>query len=127
VRVDARKLGEKDADPDGAFRDFEAEKFFDGKTVAQVICQRPEVVDAVGEGHDLLVELGLAGLLNTGVKVADFGIQADNDFSVDLQYEPKHTVGRRVLGSHIEDHVLITGALSRRSLEDRSANVQHQR
>ena len=39
-----------------------------------------EVVDAVSEGDDLLVELGFAGLLDTGVEVADVGRAARRRF-----------------------------------------------
>ena len=54
-----------------------------------------EVVDAVGEGDDLLVELGLAGLLDAGVQVADVGREGDDGFAVDLEHEAQDAVGGR--------------------------------
>ena len=83
---------------------------------------RAEIVDAVGQGNDLLVELGFAGLFDAGVQVADFGIEADDDFAVDFEHQAQHAVGGRVLRSHVEDHVLVFGALSERSFKDRGAD-----
>jgi hypothetical protein len=127
MRVDAGQLGEKDANPDGTLGDFEAEELFDCQAVAEIICERSEIVDAIGEGHDLLVKLGLAGFLDAGVKITDFRIEANNDFAVDFEHKAENAMGGRVLRSHIKDHVLVFGTFSSRSFEDRCAYVEHQR
>jgi hypothetical protein len=107
VRVDAGQLSEEDADPYGTFWNFKSEKFLDGEAVTEVVGEWAEVVDTISEGHNLLIELGLAGFLNTGVEITDFGIETDDDFPVDLEHEAEHAVGGRVLRSHVKDHVLI--------------------
>ena len=84
VRVEAAELGEQDANPLGALGDFEGEKFFDGQAVAEIVGERIEIVDAIGERDDLLIELGLAGFFNAGVQVADLGLDADDDFAIEL-------------------------------------------
>ncbi len=69
-----------------------------------------EIVDAVGERDDLLVELGLAGLLDAGVQVADVGGEGDDGLAVDLEHEAQHAVGGGVLRAHVEDHGVLAGA-----------------
>ncbi len=84
VRIEAAQLGEQHANPLRALGNFEVEQLFDGQAVAEVVGQRVEIIDAVGERDHLLIELGLAGLLDAGVQIADLGIEADDDFAVDL-------------------------------------------
>ncbi len=128
VRIEAGDLGEQDANPLGALGDFELKELLDGQAVTEVVGHGAEIIDAVGEGNDLLVELRFAGFFDAGVKVADFGIEADDDFAVDFEHQAQHAVGGRVLRSHVEDHVLVFGAFSQRSFKDRGAdNVWHQR
>jgi hypothetical protein len=92
---------------------FQAEQLFDGQCIAEVVRKRVEVVDAVGEWNNLMIKLGLAGLFDAGVQVTDFGIDADNDFAVNLQHQAQHSMRRRMLRPHVDDHVLVFGALRR--------------
>ena len=85
------------------------EQLLDRQAVAEVVGHGAEIVDAVGQRDDLLVELGLAGLLDAGVQVADVGREGDDGFAVDLEHEAQHAVGRRVLRAHVEDHGLVVG------------------
>ena len=80
VRLDAGELVEQDAEILGAFGNFEAEQLLHREAVGEVVGHRAEIVDAVGEGNDLLVELGLAGLLDAGVQIADVGSEARRRF-----------------------------------------------
>ena len=73
VRLDAGELVEQDAEVLGTLGDFEAEEFFNRQGVGGVVGHRADVVDAIGHGRDLRVELGFAGLLNAGVEIADIG------------------------------------------------------
>ena len=52
-----------------------------------------EIVDAVGEGDDLLVELGFAGLLDAGVEITYVGGTGDDGFAVDFEHEAEDAVG----------------------------------
>ena len=65
------------------------------------------------ERDHLLVELGLAGLLDAGVQIADLRVEADDDLAVDLQHQAQNAMRGRVLRPHIDDHVLVVGALGR--------------
>ena len=107
VRVEAAELGEQDANPLGALGNFEAEKLFDGQTVTEVVGERIEVVDAVSERDDLLVELGLAGFLDAGVQIADLWADADDDLAIDFDNQAQDAVRRGVLRPHVEDHATL--------------------
>ncbi len=113
VGVEAAELGKQNAQPLGLGGNLQAEQLFHGQAVTKIVGQRVKIVDAVGERNHLLVELGLAGLLDAGVQVADLGIDADNDFAVDLQHQAQNAVGGRVLRAHVNDHVLVVCAFSR--------------
>ena len=82
-------------------------------------------------GHHLLIELGLAGLLDAGVQIADVGHQAQHGFAVDLEHQAQNTVGRRMLRTHVEDHGAIFGTLFRPGFDERRdgeiGGIRHQR
>ena len=107
VRLDAGELVEQDAEVLGALGDLEAEELFYRQSVGDVVGHRAEVVDAVGERRDLGVELGLAGLLDAGVEVADVGGEGDDGLAVDFEDEAQDAVCGRVLRAHVEDHGLV--------------------
>ena len=90
----------------GALGNLEAEELFHRQGVGGVVGHRTEIVDAVGERRDLGVELGLGGLLDAGVEVADVGGEGDDGLAVDLEDQAEDAVGRRVLRAHVEDHGL---------------------
>ena len=100
-----------------ALRNLQLQQLFDGQAVAEIVGHRAEVVDAIGQRDDLLIELRLAGLLDAGVQIADFGIEADNNFAVDFEHQAQHAVRGRMLRSHVQDHVLVACALGGRSLQ----------
>ncbi len=104
VRVDARQLIEHEPNPHGARRYLQPQQLLNGQHVGQVVGHGAEIVDAVGHGNDLLIKLGLAGLLDSGVQKADVGTDAHDGFAVDLQQQAQHAVGRGVLRSHVQDH-----------------------
>ena len=107
VRVDASELLEQDAEPLGALRDLQLQELFDRQRIDQVIGHRRKVVDAVGERRHLGVKLRLAGLLDTGVEIADVGCERDNGLAIDLEHQTENAVGRGMLRAHVEDHRLV--------------------
>ncbi len=104
------------------------QQLLDRQAVAQVVRHRAQVIHAVGQRNHLLVKLGLARLLDARMQIANLGIQPYDNFAVDLQHQTQHSVRRRMLRSHVQDHVLVFGALGHRSFEDRRPhNIWHQR
>ena len=87
-----------------AFGYLQAEKFFDGKAIDEVISQRVQVIHAIGERDRLGISLVFATLLDTGVQIADIGVGGNDVFAVQFQQYAQHTVRGRVLRSHVEDH-----------------------
>ena len=68
VRVDARQLVQQHAHPLRARRNLQPQQLLHRQAVRQVVGHGAEIIDAVGQRHDLLVELGFAGLLDAGVQ-----------------------------------------------------------
>ena len=128
VRVQPAQLGEQDANPLGALGDFQAEELFDGQAVAEIVGERIEVVDAVGERDHLLVELGFAGFFDTCVQVTDLGPDTDDDFAVKLDDQAQHAMRGRVLRAHVQNHEVLAGAFGSGKLENRRGGIlAHQR
>ena len=108
--------------------DLKLKKLFDGQAVTEIVGHRAQVVHAVGHGNDLLIKLRLAGLLDAGVQITNLGIEPDNDLAVDLQHQPEHAMGGRMLRAHVQHHVLIFGAFGYRDFAgSASYGVSHQR
>jgi hypothetical protein len=53
----------------------------------------------------LQIGLGFDQFLGAEMQQADVRINPHNNFSVKLEHEPKHTVGRWVLGSKIDREI----------------------
>src|SRR5581483_10618841 len=117
VRVQPRQLGQQHADPLRLLGNLQLQELFDGQTVAEIVGHRAEVIDPISERHYLLIELGLAGLLDTRVQIADLGIDANDDLAVDLQHQTQNPVSRGMLRPHVQDHVVIAGWLENRRLD----------
>ena len=88
-------------------RNLQPQQLLHRQAVGEVVGHGAEIVDAVGQRHDLLVELRLAGLLDAGVQVADVGHDAHDGFAIDLQHQAQHAVRRRMLRAHVQDHRLV--------------------
>ena len=104
VRGNALQLHHQHADVLRALGHFDAQKFFDGQAICEVIAERIEVIDAVGEGDGLRIRLVLAGFFNAGVQVTHVRNGFDDIFAVQLQQNAQHAVRRRVLRPHVENH-----------------------
>jgi hypothetical protein len=104
VRIQAAEFGQQNTNPLGALGDFQIEKFLDGQAIAEIVGKRIEVVDAVGEWDDLLVELGLTGFLDPCVEIANFRSNAGDHFAIDFHHQTQHAVCGRMLRTHVEDH-----------------------
>ena len=109
VRVQAHQLVEQHTQPLGLRRNLQAKKLLHGQGIGRVIGHRREIVDAVGQRHDLLVKLRLAGLLDARMQIADVRGKRDDGFAVDLDDKAQHTMGRGMLWPHVDDHRLIGG------------------
>ncbi len=99
---DARKLGKDHADLGATWRDLDAQKFFDGQGVTDVIVQRRDVVHPVRDRHELVVGSAFAQLLEARMQETDLLLAADHGLALDLQLEAQRSVGRRMRRTDIE-------------------------
>ena len=106
VRGDARQFREKHADVLRALGDFDPDKLFGGEAETEIVRERREVVNPVGERDALRIGFGFARLFDAGMQVADLGPGREDDFSVELQHHAQNAMRGRVLRTHIEDHRL---------------------
>ena len=106
VRSAARQFRQQHADVLRALRNFHAQNLLHRQAVAQIIRKRRQIIDAVGQGHNLRIGFRLAGFLDAGVQIPNHRLGLDHDFAVHLQNHAQHPVRRRVLRAHIEDHRL---------------------
>ena len=49
----------------------------------------------------------LAELLDAPVEVAQHGVEVDDLLALQLEHDPKHAVGRWVLGAHVDEHLAV--------------------
>ena len=122
VAGDAVHLGHQHPDPGGPDRDLDPEELLDGQRERQLVEQRRGVVHAGDVGGALQVGQGLARLLHAGVQVADDRLGPQDGLTLELEHEPQHAVGRRVLGTHVDDHRLVVGSADVRSRAAASAS-----
>ena len=90
-------------------RNLKSQQLLYRQAVGEVVGHGTQIVDAVGKRNDLLVELGLAGLLDAGVQIADVGSESDDGFAIDLNDKAQDAMGRRMLRAHVDDHGLVCG------------------
>ena len=104
VRRHAVQLDEHHADPRRARRHVDVEQPLDRHAVDELVRERRRIVHAGDVRAALHVRELLARLLHAGVEVTDHGLDAHDLFGVELHHDPQHTVRRRVLRAHVDDH-----------------------
>ena len=102
---DAIELGEDDAHRLRARRSFYVENLLDREAVTQAVGDRGHIIHAV----DIRVELGegavFGDLLHTAVQVSDDAIGPQDLLAIQFEDDAQHSVGGRVLRTHIEDQL----------------------
>jgi hypothetical protein len=101
VIQDSRDLVEHDADVLGAFRNFDAEKFFDRHDVGMLVAHHRHVVEAIHVTNTLVERLGFCQLFRGAMQQTDVRIRFLDDLALDLEYEAQHAVRRRMLRTKI--------------------------
>ena len=107
MRRDTGQIHQQDPDHLGPPGNLDAQQLFDGHAVRGLVEGRREVVGAGDEGDALRPVAELAGLLDPGVQVADHRSGLHHRLALDLQDQPEHAVGGRVLGPHVHDDAFV--------------------
>ena len=110
VRGDPVELHEHHPDHRGARRNVvgDAQEAFHPQAVRGLVEERREIVHPRDEGDALGPVPVLQVLLDPGVQKADAATGFDHRLALDLQDQPQHPVGGRVLRSHV-DHDALAG------------------
>ena len=77
------------------------------RTGAPLVEQRADVFERVDLADDLVVVGVLGELLDATVEIAEDRVEVDDVLALDLEHHPKHAVGRRMLGPHVEEHLAV--------------------
>ena len=106
VGVDPVELEEDRPQVLGARRDLELDQPLDRAAEGLHLEEVGDVVHPLDEGDDLPVALVLAGLFDPGVDVADHRLQVADDLAFEVDDQPQHAVGGRVVRADVDRHHL---------------------
>ena len=107
VAGDPVELGREHPDVLGPARDLHVEQLLERHDPGPLAEQRADVLERV-EVADRLVVVGvLAELLDAAMQVAEDGVDVDDLLAVELEHDPQHAVGGRVLGTHVDEQLAI--------------------
>jgi len=103
----AIELARQDADVFRAARHLDVEQLLERHDAGPLAEQRADVLERV-EVADRLVVVGvLAQLLDAPMQVAEDRVEIDDLLAVELEDHSEHAMGRRMLGSHVEEHLAV--------------------
>ena len=107
VRADPVELHEQYPCHLRTARHLDPEQLLDAHAVRGLVEQRREVVHARHERDALGPGAVLAVLLDPGVQVADHRAGLGDGLALQLQHQPQHAVGGRVLRAHVDDDAVV--------------------
>ena len=105
MRRDPVELHHHDPDDVDALRDLvgDAEQPLHTQAVGGLVEKRCQVIHPGHEGDALGPVAVFEVFLDPGVQVADSAPDLGDGLALDLEDQPQHTVGGRVLGPHVDD------------------------
>jgi len=104
VRIDAGQLVHQNPHPLRFWRNLQPQQLLNRQAVGQIVSQRTEVIDAIRQRNNLLVELlRLTGFLDARMQEADLRLNPHDCLTVNFQHQPQNPVCRRVLRPHVQD------------------------
>ena len=106
------RFSSEQIDPDvlGPLGDLDPCQLFHRQHVAVVVKHTGKVVHAARVGHELLVEPIFPHLFVAAVTVANDRVGLDDEFTVQVQHNPQHTVSAWVLRPKVQGvHILDNG------------------
>ena len=109
VGGDPVELHEQDPHDLGLLGDvvLDAEQPLDAEHVGHLVVERREVVHPGAERDALDPGAVLHVLLDAGVEVADAAAGLGHRLALELEDQPEHAVGRRVLRAHVDDDAFL--------------------
>ena len=86
---------------------LDVEQPLDAEAVGHLVVERAQVVHPRAEGDALHPGAELHVLLDAGVQVADAAAGLGDRLALELEDQPEHAVGRRVLRAHVHDDLVV--------------------
>ncbi len=80
VRGDARQLRQQDANVLRALGNFQSQQLLDRQAVAQIVRERRQIIDAVGQRDGLRVGERFAAFFDAGMQITDLRARLDRPF-----------------------------------------------
>ncbi len=106
---DAADLAIKHADILAAPGHLQSQQLFDRQAEGMLLVHRRDIVQPVEIGDRLQIGLVLDQLLGAAMQKPDMGIDAGDDFAVQIQDQPQHAMGGRMLGPEIQGQLRLFG------------------
>ena len=104
VTADTGQFSQQNTHPLRFRRNLQPKQFFHCERITEIVGKVGEVVDSIGQRNHLLPAQSLTLLLNPGMEISDFGTGFFDKLAVQLEHDAQHSVGRRMLRSHIQSH-----------------------
>ncbi len=127
VRAHPVEFRQEHPHPDGplGYVAVDTEKLLGGEREDEFVVERTEVVHPRHVGAALHEGQLLGGLLHTGMQIPDDRLAPENRLTLELKHESEHSVGRRVLGTHVDDHRLVVLGIVGEVAERGSLRLAH--
>src|SRR5262245_24282421 len=126
MRQEPADLGIEHADEPGALGHGDADKLLDRERIGVLLVHRRHIVEPVEIGQRLEIGLVLDQLLGAAMEQADMRIDPLDHLAVELEHEPEHAVGGRMLRAEIDGELaLVPGPLAAIGVHGRSLGVGH--
>src|SRR5262245_52197311 len=107
MRQEPADLGIEHADELCALRHGNADELLDGERIGVLLIHRSHVIKPVEIGQRLKVGLVLDQLLGAAMEQADMRIDALDHLAVELEHEPEHAMGGRMLRAEIDGELAL--------------------
>ena len=108
---DAGHLADEDTYVFRSLRDFDPGQLLDRKTVGDVVGDRGKIVETVRVRDELMIRARLGDFLVPPVQIAQLGDDRHDGLTIQAHKETEHAVRRRVLRTHVEDHLILEGII----------------
>ena len=97
----------------GAFGHFDPDQLLDGQDIGDVVGKRRKIIEPVRVRNELVIAAVLGDLLVTTVQIPELGHHRRHRFAVQPDEKPQDAVRRRMLRSHVEDHLILQRVVHR--------------
>ena len=85
-------------------RNFNFQEFFSAKTKRKIVSRRIEIIQTIRHRDDVRITFVLRSFFDSRMQVSDLRLSGLDNFAIHFQDDTKHSMGTRVLRTHVEGH-----------------------